>query len=252
MIKNEPSPLNEDSFIEQFCVYQLITVLDLIPDILFWIKDKSGQFKYANHFFLEHHGMQNLSQIINRTDFDFSPTHIAEQFSVDDQKVLQGEEVHDRLEMNNNQSGKISWFATSKRPLYNKNQELIGTYGMSRHLEKTSHVLSGMDALKTPVEYIRENYMRNITLTELAEVTFLSVSALERRFKKHLKKTPKQFMNDVRLENARRLLIESNLPIATIASECGFSDHSYFSKQFRLLFGQLPSSFREKHSALSK
>jgi transcriptional regulator GlxA family with amidase domain len=109
-----------------------------------------------------------------------------------------------------------------------------------------------MDALKAPVEYIRENYMRTITLTELAKVTFLSISALERRFKKHLKKTPKQFMNDVRLENARRLLIESNLPIATIASECGFTDHSYFSKQFRLLFGQLPSSFREKHSALTK
>ena len=45
-----------------------------------------------------------------------------------------------------------------------------------------------MDALKAPVEYIRENYMRTITLTELAKVTFLSISALERRFKKHLKK----------------------------------------------------------------
>jgi AraC-like DNA-binding protein len=248
LIKTEPSSVIEDNFIEQFSVHKLIEVLDLIPDILFWIKDKTGQFKYANHCFLEHHGMTNLNQITNRTDFDFSPAHIAEQFSVDDQKVLQGQEVHDRLEMNSNQSGKISWFATSKRPLYNKDETLIGTYGISRHLEKTSHVLSGMDALKIPVEFIRVNYMRHITLTELAEVTFLSVSALERRFKKHLKKTPKQYMNDVRLENARRLLIESNLPIASIAGECGYNDHSYFSKQFNILFGQLPSSFREKYT----
>ncbi len=252
MSKVETSPLNDNSFIEQFCVYQLIEIFDLIPDILFWIKDKSGQFKYANRCFLEHHGLSSATQIINRTDFDFSPSHIAEQFTVDDNKVLQGQEVHDRLEMNKNQSGRISWFSTSKRPLYDKKQQLIGTYGISRHLEKTSHVLSGMDALKIPVEFIKENYMRNITLTELAEVTFLSVSALERRFKKHLKKTPKQFMNDVRLENARRLLIESSLPIAAVANECGYSDHSYFSKQFSLLFGQLPSSFRDKHSAQLK
>lgn len=252
LIKEKLSPEYSDIFIEQFGVYQIIEIFDLIPDILFWVKDKSGQFKYANHCFLEHHGILNVNQIIDRRDSDFSPPHIAEQFRVDDDKVLQGEEVHDRLEMNSNQSGKISWFNTSKRPLYDRNKLLIGTYGISRHLDKTPHVLSGMVALKTPVEYIKENYMRNITLTELAEVTFVSVSALGRRFKKHLKKTPKQFMNDVRLENARRLLIESDLSIASIASECGYSDHSYFSKQFSQLFGQLPSSFREKHSSLPK
>jgi len=89
--------------------------------------------------------------------------------------------------------------------------------------------------------------MQPICLEELATITHLSISALERRFKKYLGKTPKQFINEVRLENARRLLIETNNTIATIANDTGFADHSYFSRQFQKLFKQSPSVFRKAH-----
>ena len=81
----------------------------------------------------------------------------------------------------------------------------------------------------------------------MAAIAYLSVSALERRFKKYLAKTPKQFINEVRLENARKLLVETNIPISQIGEETGFNDHSYFSKQFRLFFGELPSTYRSKN-----
>jgi len=105
--------------------------------------------------------------------------------------------------------------------------------------------LSSIDAIKAPVEYVRKNYHTDIAVHELADLAFLSVSALERRFKKYLAKTPKQFINEIRLENARRLLIETKLPIMEIAFRCGFSEHSYFSRQFKTLFGILPSQIRE-------
>jgi AraC-like DNA-binding protein len=41
------------------------------------------------------------------------------------------------------------------------------------------------------------------------------------------------------------MLIETHLPIADVAYRCGFSEHSYFSRQFRLMFGTLPSQLRE-------
>ena len=104
-----------------------------------------------------------------------------------------------------------------------------------------------MDALKEPVAYVRKNYMQNICLEELADITHISISALERRFKKYLGKTPKQFINEVRLENARRLLIETNLAIVIIANDTGYSEHSYFSRQFQKLFKQSPSAFRKEH-----
>ena len=85
------------------------------------------------------------------------------------------------------------------------------------------------------------------TIEDLAEVAHLSVSALERRFKRYLTKTPKQFINEIRLENARRLLVETNIPISQVGEETGFSEHSYFSKQFRLFFGELPSEFRSNY-----
>jgi AraC-like DNA-binding protein len=236
-----------DRFINQFSVKQIIEMFDLMPDVLFWVKDEQNCFVYANQFFLEHIGVTSLVQIIGLSDFDFSPAHLAKQFTVDDQKVMHGEVVNNRLEMNNTTSGDISWFTTSKRPLLDEQGKPIGSYGISRHLEKTSLALSGMDALKTPVAYVRKNYMQNICLKELADITHLSISALERRFKKYLRQTPTQFINEVRLENARRLLIETNIAIATIANDTGFADHSYFSRQFQKLFDRSPSAFRQEH-----
>ncbi|WDD97942.1 AraC family transcriptional regulator [Thalassomonas actiniarum] len=236
-----------DDFLQQLSVSQVIEMFDLMPDMLFWLKDAEGRIRYANQYFLEHQGVDSLSQAIGCSDYDFSPPHIARQFVVDDQKVMQGEVVTNRLEMNSESTGDISWFITSKRPLYNDKGQVIGSYGISRHLEKTTVAISSMEALKVPVDYIRKHYMYPVTLKELARASHLSVSALERRFKKYLKKTPKQFMNEVRLENARRLLVETALPIATVASESGFSDPSYFSRQFYRLFTQLPSEFRKSH-----
>jgi AraC-like DNA-binding protein len=241
-----------DKFINQFSVKQIIEMFDLMPDIIFWVKDEKGCFVYGNQLFLEHIGITSLGQIIGLSDYDFSPVHIAKQFSVDDQKVMQGEVVNNRLEMNNTKSGDIAWFTTSKRPLLSEQGQPIGSYGISRHLEKTSLVLAGMDALKEPVAYVRKNYMKQICLEELADITHLSISALERRFKKFLGKTPKQFINEVRLENARRLLIETNRAIANIANDTGFSDHSYFSRQFQKLFEQSPSAFRQQHCSNEK
>jgi len=238
-----------DTLVNRFSVKQIIDMFDLMPDVLFWIKDEKSCFVYANQFFLEHLGVTSLRQIIGLSDFDFSPRHIAKQFTVDDQKVMQGEVVNNRLEMNQTKVGEIAWFTTSKRPLFDQQGQPIGSYGITRHLEKTSLSLAGMDALKKPVDYIRRNYMQNICLQQLAEITYLSISALERRFKKFLGKTPTQFINEVRLENARRLLIETNIPIAAIANNTGFADHSYFSRQFQKLFEQSPSTFRQDHCA---
>jgi PAS domain S-box-containing protein len=225
----------------------LLEAYDLLPDILFWIKDTNSKVIYANQCFLDHVGVASLEQAIGLTDLDFAPKHLAKQFMMDDQRVLKGESVTDRLEMNMPDSGEICWFTTSKRPLRDDGGQIIGTYGMSRHMEKTAIVLNVMSALKTPVSYIRHNYMQKISLTKLADISYLSISALERRFKKFLDKTPQQYITQVRLENARRMLVETTLPISVIAGETGFGDPSYFSHKFYQQYAELPSEFRAKH-----
>ena len=236
---------NVSTFIEKMGGDQLITMFDLLPGVLFWIKDKHHNFIHANQAFIDHKGVKGLQKIVGKTDFDFSPPHLAKQFIRDDNKILAGQSVTERLEMNMTDKGDAAWYATSKRPITNHHGEIIGSYGITRHLQKQTMALSGVEAVKVPVDYIRANYYQHFSVEELAEVAHLSVSALERRFKKYLAKTPKQFINEIRLENARRLLVETNTPISQVGDETGFTDHSYFSKQFRLFFGELPSDFRK-------
>ncbi|MDU0353435.1 AraC family transcriptional regulator [Paraglaciecola aquimarina] len=220
-------------------------MFDLLTDVIFWIKDTDSQIIYANKKFVEHLGCHSLHQVIGKSDVAFFPPHIAKQFITDDQSVMNGKVITDRLELNMLNSGEFAWFSTSKRPLFNKEQVIVGSFGFTQLLSKASKVLSSIDAIKEPIEYVRENYHQEISIEQLAKLAFISVSALERRFKKYLSKTPKQFINEVRLENARRMLIETRLPIAEIAYRCGFSEHSYFSRQFKLQFGILPSQLRE-------
>ena len=233
--------------IDELPITEVLQMYELLPDILFWVKDAAGRVVHANKSFLDHIGVDSLDQAIGLTDFDFAPKHIARQFIADDRRVIQGELVTSRLEMNVTGSGEISWFITSKRPLVNESGAIVGSYSTSRHLEKSSLALNAMEALKAPAAYVRDNYMNKISLSDLAEVSCLSISALERRFKKFLNKTPKQYICDVRLENARRFLVETTLPIAQIADQCGFPDASYLSRKFYRAFSQRPSEFRASY-----
>ncbi|WP_245929396.1 AraC family transcriptional regulator [Agarilytica rhodophyticola] len=219
-------------------------MFDLLPDVLFWIKDKNSCIVHANEIYIERFGFKSLKDIQGKSDYAFSPAYLAKQYITDDQKVMAGELVTERLEMNTSDDGGIAWFVTSKRPVYNDISEIVGSYGITRYLEPSAKILSDIEEIKGPVDFIRENFQHNITVEQLAQHAHLSVSALERRFRKYLAKTPNQFINEVRLENSRRLIVDTSLTISEIAYRSGFSDHSYFSRQFKALFDELPSELR--------
>ena len=232
--------------LQDLTVSQVINAFDLLPDTLFWIKDVEGRIVHCNRVFLEYRGMRKLEQIVGKTDLDFSAPHIAAQYIQDDQQVLKGALVTDRLELNSINGGEYGWFSTSKRPLINAQGNVIGTYGITQRLDKDSEVHSHVEAISVPVQFVRDNYQDTISIKQLADIAHLSVSALERRFKKYLGKTPNQFILEVRLESARRELIETDLPVAQVAFQSGFSEPSYFSKKFKGLFGCLPTELREQ------
>ncbi|NQZ12737.1 MAG: AraC family transcriptional regulator [Algicola sp.] len=233
----------------QIGVQQLISMFDLMPDTLFWIKDRNSRMLHVNAPLQQHLGITDAQQVVGMSDFDFAPKHIAKQFVSDDQRVMDGSTITNRLEINVANGGEFAWYLTSRRPLFDDNQNVIGTYGVSRRVQQTTATLNGMEAIKAPLDYIKRNYMLDFSITDLAKTAHLSVSALERRFKKYMAKTPKQFINEVRLENARRLLIETSLPIAVVGNESGFADHSYFTRRFAAMFNDIPSVYRKNHLA---
>lgn len=237
--------------LQNLSISQLALGYDLLIDVLFWIKDRSGRFVYANKAFIDHVGAVSLKQIVGQTDLSFSPKHLAKQYIEDDKRVVSnGESVTDRLELNLYDGGEISWYSTSKRPLYDCDNNIIGSYGVSHQLEKSSVDLAGMKALKSPIGFVKENYQEDISVKDIADHACLSVSALERRFKKYLQRTPKQYLSDVRLEQARRRLLETKDPIGLISLDCGFSNPSYFCRRFKRKFNQSPSECRGEHESV--
>lgn len=259
--KVKPLQTKQLDFLEAVGINQLVHMYDLLPDTMFWIKNDKSEIIYANSTFIETIGVGKLENLVGKTDHSFAPLHLAKQYMLDDKKVMAGDFITDRLELNfsstknkpkntssqvGSYTGHYSWYSTTKRPLFDNNKRIIGSYGFTRHLEYSAQGTTSLQAIEVPVNYIREHFRDDLSIEQLANLAFLSVSALERRFKKYLHKTPKQFLNEVRLEHARKMLIDTQLPILDIALSCGYSDHSYFSGQFKALFGMLPSKLRKQ------
>lgn len=220
-------------------------MLDLIPDTHAWIKDALGRFAFGNRLFFERFEMSSMQGLLGKTDFDIAPNNLAQKYTQDDSFVLGGGVVNDRLELILGGGAGGDWFLTSKWPIYDEKNSIIGTFGISRHLNRTEGKAIPFQELRAPVDYICEHFASNISVASLASACSISVSALERRFKKHLEKTPRQYISEVRLDNARQMLLETDKAIGTIALETGFADHSHFTRSYIQYFGETPSTARK-------
>lgn len=94
------------------------------------------------------------------------------------------------------------------------------------------------------VRFIQERYSEDISLQEIAELLELSPNYVSLLFKKELRLTFSEYVNRVRLEKAKELLLGTNLKSYEIAQRVGFADDSYFSRAFKKHTGVRPGGFR--------
>lgn len=94
--------------------------------------------------------------------------------------------------------------------------------------------------------YIGQNYMKDLTLTQLAKKYHLSKYYLSHLFKKTTGYAPIEYLNMYRLAIARNLLVESGLTVSEICRKTGFSDLSNFCRSFKKHFGCSPTVYRKK------
>jgi AraC family transcriptional activator of mtrCDE len=90
------------------------------------------------------------------------------------------------------------------------------------------------------------------TLDSLAWAANMSRSAFAEQFMELFGRTPMAFVRDVRLRRAADLLRRTDLPVATIARQVGFSSRSHFSRAFRDQFGASPRQFRAEPTAAAR
>ena len=94
-------------------------------------------------------------------------------------------------------------------------------------------------------QYIHTHYNENITLEKLSKIGNLDSSYLVRIFKKKYNNTPINYLIKIRLNNARDLILETDMPIADIAECCGYNNESFFISQYKTRFGVTPSQHRK-------
>ena len=95
-------------------------------------------------------------------------------------------------------------------------------------------------------DFISASYNQSLTLDEIAKVACLSPNHLLRTFKQVFQQTPHQFLTDLRLKEAKRLLEKADLSIINICQLIGFESHSSFSLLFRRHFGISPEKYRRQ------
>lgn len=95
--------------------------------------------------------------------------------------------------------------------------------------------------------YINENYMYEVKLKALADLANMSESAFGRFFKLHTGRTMSDYIIDIRMGFATRMLIETQDSISTISFNCGYNNLSNFNRIFRRKKGCSPSEFRENY-----
>lgn len=101
-------------------------------------------------------------------------------------------------------------------------------------------------ALKNALAFIRENYDRPLTLSEISANTKMSPRYFCSFFKKMTQKSPIEYLVFYRIECAARKLINTNLSITEVSLSCGFNDLSYFIKTFKSHKGVSPAVFRKQ------
>ncbi len=99
--------------------------------------------------------------------------------------------------------------------------------------------------IKQAMQYIAQNYSRNITVKMVADSLFVSESYLMHLFKAQLNKTFNECLTDYRMMIAKQLLLSQKLKVYEIAELVGYNDSKYFSQIFRKKVGMSPSQYIE-------
>lgn len=148
MVKIEENINNLDIFIEY------------IPDLVF-IKDINGKYKNCNEIFLNFINKKR-DEVIGKTDFEIFTKENAQKFREIDEKILKIEKKELIEERFIHENGSISYFNTTKEPLYNNNKQ-VGLFCVTKNITQEKEYKIIYDDNKSMLEYIAiENNLSKI------------------------------------------------------------------------------------------
>ena len=130
--------------------------------------------------------------------------------------------------------GGIDEFCTSLSQVINQYLDCIFSLSQKKNI----------DDINKAIRYIWQNYQNKITLEDAARAVYLSPSYFCKVFQRTIGCSFSVYLNRLRIEKSKQLLLRSELRIADIVSMVGFEDQSYFTKVFKRVCGVSPTHFR--------
>jgi diguanylate cyclase (GGDEF)-like protein/PAS domain S-box-containing protein len=149
----------------------LQALIDFVPDYL-WVKDRESRFLVANKALSIRNGRKSTSEVVGQTDFDFHAPEIARQFRADELEILHsGKPMIDKEEFVVEAGGLTKWLLSTKVPLRDENNEIVGLVGIARDITERKNAdtfrngqsqILEMIALSAPLGEVLDRLMRLI------------------------------------------------------------------------------------------
>jgi len=130
----------------------LSLLMDNVHDGIYF-KDAAGRFTRINRAHAQALGIADTRQALGKTDFDFLSAECAQAAFADDQQTMQtGRPLVDKTERVTRSDGTTTWYSTTKVPLHNSQQRLVGTLGVSRDITELKRAQEELEAVKRMAE----------------------------------------------------------------------------------------------------
>lgn len=246
-MKRPHEELNWRSQVTGDPLWPLTELFEPLEDVQFWVKDRENRYVHVNRAFLLNYAFDEAAQIIGETDYHLSPAFLADQFWLDDERVLAGHRVVNRIELVGDADQTTFWNVTNKVPFRDARGRVAGTAGTTRRLRPTDQSVAGAHGFEAVMARIRDHYREQLSNRELAALAGLSVRGFERKFQQHFQVPPQQYLRKLRLRMACRALVFTEKALAEVAVESGFADQSHFNHEFRRQMGRTPRGYREHY-----
>ncbi|MDK2125196.1 AraC family transcriptional regulator [Parachitinimonas caeni] len=225
---------------------QTAMLFDGMPGFAYVVKDAAGRYVAFNQSILQRVKARWPDDIRGLTAAQIWPEALAQRYVAQDRWLLARRlPIIDQIDPILYNHGETGWCKTCKYPLLDRDGQMLGILCLSHDLPDASrhglitHQLAGV------LDRISMHFDEKLQIADLASQAGLGLEQFALRVRKIFGISPAELILRNRIRSACALLRRGDDTLSDIAQQCGFYDHSQFSRQFRRMIGVNPSHYRK-------
>ena len=204
-------------------------LFDHLDHLTYFVKDELGRYMALNQTLALRCGHRDKSTLIGRTAAEVFAPSLGNYFLKQDLELIRsGRPLINELEQHPYPKRINGWCLTTKLPLLDKSGFTIGLIGMSRDLQSPDQDTNAYESVAKVIDRVRSSLDQSIRTSELAELAGLSVWQLDQRIKDLFALTTGQLILQLRMDDAAKALLQTDLSVIQVALRVGYADQSAF------------------------